>query len=191
MLKSLMFAGAMVALLALVGCGVELPAPPPHWEDDHITFERGVNFVAWFEQICGNFPDHTIQHMVATAVFRDRQSLTTEYFQSLCPPKPAEALDPLNMDSSRVTLAQEAEEPEAPADVTERRISWNSEHFMDILTGPTIDLRDWVDADLLESAGAGASAYTWDTPVLFQVLREIRALRQSCLLGPMPELGVR
>ena len=48
------------------------------------------------------------------------------------------------------------------------------------IDSPPIDLRDWVDADLLKPVPGRLSVYTWDSPVLFQVLRELRQMREAC-----------
>ena len=97
--------------------------------------------------------------------------------------------------TQRVTLAEENEAAK-PTDETlsQRVITFDDDYaplrwtikqdipYISIYShkSPKIDLGDWVDADLLETAQASSSVYTWDSPVLFQVLRELRQMREAC-----------
>lgn len=174
-----------------------------------MAFGRGANFGVWYEWRCDSPPSIAIQDKTARAIYREGLVLSSEYLKSLCPPKPpveeqTTPHDPANIgqfdgsrlvsfergptnigqfnDSSRVTLAEDSASDDAMTDT----ISIVS------MTYPTIDLADWVDADLLKSASASPAILTWDLPLIVQILREVRALRQSCLLSPMPgELGVK
>ena len=93
----------------------------------------------------------------------------------------------LNDDTftQRVTMVVENSTPEevAPdaANDDSQPVRWTSSTVIPYaIHNVSIDLGDWVDADLLETAQASSSVYTWDSPVLFQVLRELRQMREAC-----------
>mgnify|MGYP001558744236 CR=1 FL=1 len=85
-----------------------------------------------------------------------------------------------------ITLVEDSTpEPVAPEAVDDdyAPLRWTIKQdipYISIYSGRQIDLGDWVDADLLETTQRRYSTYTWDTPVLFQVLRELRQMREAC-----------
>ena len=173
------------------------------WERDQYIFLRGTIFADRYRIICHRNAPDAVADAVAVAVTRDGLVLTSDYMRALCPSGLGKGKSPkdhkgsqLNDDTltQRGTLAEDsAPEEIAPeaADDDSQLVSWTSSPAMPYVTikSRSINLGDWVDADLLETAQTSYSAYTWDTPVLFQVLRELRALKDACLLSPMPNLG--
>ena len=182
------------------------------WERDQYIFLRGTIFADWYRIICHRDAPDAVADAVAVAVTRDGVVLTSDYFRALCPSGESEGVsanDPTEVAvaaqsnddtfTQRVGIAEDsiaedsAPEPSAAeaANDDSKRVRWTSSAAFPNVTikSQSIHLGEWVDADLLESAQTSSSAYTWDSPVLFQVLRELRALKDACLLSPMPNLG--